>query len=96
MTIHGSKGSRVPGGAPPGARDQVYARRSAGVADAAAGRLSAALHEQGDHDAEEECLFFVGLSRARDYLSLTRAHKYTAAQNASASKFLSALPASRP
>jgi superfamily I DNA/RNA helicase/Zn-dependent peptidase ImmA (M78 family) len=40
-----------------------------------------------DHDAEEECLFFVGLSRARDFLSLSRADRYTS-QNASPSKFL--------
>ncbi|MBN9550806.1 MAG: ATP-dependent helicase, partial [Alphaproteobacteria bacterium] len=43
--------------------------------------------QPADHEAEEECLFFVGLSRARDYLSLSRAEKYTM-QNASASKFL--------
>jgi hypothetical protein len=50
------------------------------------------------HEADEECLFFVGLSRARDYLFLSRAERYTA-QNASASKFLSPIagvaPASR-
>src|SRR5436309_7988104 len=46
---------------------------------------------QAEHHAvEEECLFFVALSRARDYLSLSRAEKYTT-QNASASKFLAAL-----
>jgi DNA helicase-2/ATP-dependent DNA helicase PcrA len=43
-----------------------------------------------DHDAEEECLFFVGLSRARDFLSLSRAEQYTA-QRASPSRFLSAI-----
>ncbi len=43
--------------------------------------------QAGHHDAEEECLFFVGLSRARDFLSLTRAQRYTT-QNASASKFI--------
>ena len=29
-----------------------------------------------DHDEEEECLFFVGLSRARDVLCLSRARRY--------------------
>lgn len=50
----------------------------------------------GDHDAEEECLFFVALSRARDYLSLSRAERYTK-QNSSASKFLDiiSLPSDR-
>jgi DNA helicase-2/ATP-dependent DNA helicase PcrA len=43
-----------------------------------------------DHDAEEECLFFVGMSRARDYLSLSRADKYTK-QSASPSKFLASI-----
>jgi superfamily I DNA/RNA helicase len=43
-----------------------------------------------DHDAEEECLFFVGMSRARDHLSLSRAEKYTQ-QTVSASKFLAVI-----
>ncbi len=43
-----------------------------------------------DHNAEEECLFFVALSRARDYLSLSRAARYTR-QNANKSKFLAAI-----
>ena len=43
------------------------------------------------HDAEEECLFFVGLSRARDYLSLSRAERYTASQKSNPSKFLDSI-----
>lgn len=43
------------------------------------------------HDAEEECLFFVGLSRARDYLSLSRAERYTASRKSSPSKFLDSI-----
>jgi len=46
--------------------------------------------QPGEHEAEEECLFFVGLSRARDFLSLSRAERYTS-QTASASKFLGAI-----
>lgn len=42
------------------------------------------------HDAEEECLFFVGLSRARDFLALSRSQRYTT-QNAGASKFLTSI-----
>ncbi len=40
-----------------------------------------------DHDEEEECLFFVGLSRARDVLCLSRARRY-GAQNSNASDLL--------
>ncbi len=49
--------------------------------------LTRLVAKPNDHDDEEKSLFFVGLSRARDYLSLSRAEKYTAV-NASASKFL--------
>ncbi len=50
--------------------------------------LSHLVMQPSAHDAEEECLFFVGLSRARDYLSLSRAEKYTASRKSSPSKFL--------
>ena len=40
-----------------------------------------------DHDEEEECLFFVGLSRAKDVLCLSRASRY-GAQNSNASDLL--------
>ena len=40
-----------------------------------------------DHDEEEECLFFVGLSRAKDVLCLSRAIRY-GAQNSNASDLL--------
>ncbi|MCA1373571.1 MULTISPECIES: ATP-dependent helicase [unclassified Bradyrhizobium] len=33
-----------------------------------------------DHEEEEECLFYVALSRARDHLSLSRAERYTEKQ----------------
>lgn len=46
-----------------------------------------------DHEAEEECLFFVALSRARDFLSLSRAERYTST-NATASKFIPKIAAS--
>lgn len=48
----------------------------------------------GDHDEEEECLFFVGLSRARDYLHLSRAQRYGA--NRGPSGFLTKLTADLP
>ena len=44
-----------------------------------------------DRDAEEECLFFVAMSRARDVLSMTYAGKYTEKRNSNPSKFLGLL-----
>jgi CRISPR/Cas system-associated exonuclease Cas4 (RecB family) len=46
---------------------------------------------QEDHQAEEECLFFVAMSRARDILCISRAERYTPKRNASESKFLATL-----
>ena len=42
------------------------------------------------HETEEECLFFVAMSRARDYLHLSRSTKY-GESNSKESKFLTAL-----
>ena len=47
--------------------------------------------EKSEHQAEEECLFFVALSRARDVLSISRADRYTPNQNCGPSKFLADL-----
>ncbi|HMS42664.1 MAG TPA: ATP-dependent DNA helicase, partial [Pyrinomonadaceae bacterium] len=47
------------------------------------------------HEAEEECLFFVAMSRARDFLHLSRAGKY-GDSNSKESKFLTALAESLP
>ncbi|WP_028133520.1 ATP-dependent helicase [Bradyrhizobium japonicum] len=42
-----------------------------------------------DHEEEEECLFYVALSRARDHLSLSRAERYSEKQRSnSATPFL--------
>jgi DNA helicase II / ATP-dependent DNA helicase PcrA len=41
-----------------------------------------------EHDAEEECLFFVALSRARDVLSISHAERYTPKQKSGPSKYL--------
>jgi DNA helicase II / ATP-dependent DNA helicase PcrA len=42
------------------------------------------------HDSEEECLFFVAMSRARDFLHLSRASEY-GKSSSNESKFLTAL-----
>ncbi|WP_187273298.1 ATP-dependent helicase [Methylobacterium sp. WL19] len=47
--------------------------------------------QPGDHAAEEECLFFVALSRARDVLSVSSASTYTGRQSTNPSKFLKPL-----
>jgi DNA helicase-2/ATP-dependent DNA helicase PcrA len=93
MTIHGSKGLEflavhLPALATrymPSGRQPVRCPPPVGLPQLAM--------DGEDHDAEEECLFFVALSRARDHLSLSRAEKYTT-QNAGASKFVERLPRS--
>jgi DNA helicase-2/ATP-dependent DNA helicase PcrA len=44
-----------------------------------------------DHGEEEECLFFVALSRARDRLSLSRAQRYSEKQRCNASDALAVI-----
>lgn len=46
--------------------------------------------DENFHDSEEECLFFVAMSRARDFLHLSRASKY-GESTSNESKFLTAL-----
>jgi DNA helicase-2/ATP-dependent DNA helicase PcrA len=90
MTIHGSKGLEFRTVHLPALATR-YMPASRQAVRCPPPRSLAQLAVQPDgHDAEEECLFFVALSRARDYLSLSRAERYTS-QRASASKFLSCL-----
>jgi DNA helicase II / ATP-dependent DNA helicase PcrA len=51
--------------------------------------------EDQGHAEEEECLFFVGLSRARDVLVLSRAERY-GGQNSKASKLLQLIAGALP
>ena len=44
-----------------------------------------------DHAAEEECLFFVALSRARNVLTVSSAKRYTGKRTSNPSKFLGTL-----
>ncbi|HZT26576.1 MAG TPA: ATP-dependent DNA helicase [Pseudolabrys sp.] len=44
-----------------------------------------------DHEQEEECLFYVASSRARDHLSLSRAERYSESQGSKPSKVLLAI-----
>jgi superfamily I DNA/RNA helicase len=87
LTIHGSKGLEFPAVHLPALATRYMPAGRKGSRTPSLGKYPQLNMGKDDHDAEEECLFFVGLSRARDHLSLTRAQKYTS-QNASASKFL--------
>jgi superfamily I DNA/RNA helicase len=97
MTVHGSKGLEFKGVHLPGlATRYMPSTRQWARCPPPPGLARLGIQPE-DHDAEEECLFFVALSRARDHLCLSRAERYTT-QNASPSKFLnriSALPARR-
>ena len=87
MTIHGSKGLEFRAVHFPWLATMYMPNSWRGVRVSPPPSLAHLAMQPDGHDAEEECLFFVGLSRARDYLSLSRAEKYTT-RNASASRFL--------
>jgi DNA helicase-2/ATP-dependent DNA helicase PcrA len=88
MTIHGSKGLEFGAVHLPGlATTYMPANRQGNRCPPPPSLARLALQKE-DHDAEEECLFFVALSRARDYLCLSRADRYTANRNSSQSRFL--------
>lgn len=87
LTIHGSKGLEFKAVHLPALATRYMPTTRQGVRCPPPETLTQLLSLPGDHDAEEECLFFVALSRARDYLSLSRAERYTK-QNAGPSKFL--------
>jgi DNA helicase-2/ATP-dependent DNA helicase PcrA len=87
MTIHGSKGLEFRGVHLPALATRYMPTNRQWVRCQPPAALGKLTMRKEDHDAEEECLFFVGLSRARDHLCLTRAERYTQV-NASASKFL--------
>ena len=90
MTIHGSKGLEFRAVHLPGLATRYMPTNRQGTRCPPPPSLAQLATGPADHDAEEECLFFVALSRARDYLSITRAERYTA-QHAGRSKFLVAI-----
>lgn len=90
LTIHGSKGLEFGAVHIPALATRYLPSTRQGVHCPPPASLRQLAMQPGDHEAEEECLFFVGLSRARDFLSITRAEQYTA-QKASPSKFLDAI-----
>lgn len=85
LTVHASKGLEFQAVYLPFlSRGLFPARRQAQPCPPPEGMIVSA---SDDHDEEEECLFFVGLSRARDFLCLSRARRY-GAQNSHASDLL--------
>ncbi len=90
MTIHGSKGLEFQAVHVPALATRYMPTTRQWVRCPPPPALPQLVSQPQDHDDEEAGLFFVALSRARDYLSLSRAEKYTTIK-ASASKFLQAI-----
>jgi len=90
LTVHGSKGLEFGAVHFPALATRYMPSTRQGIRCPAPPTLPQLAMQPSDHEAEEEAIFFVGLSRARDYLSLTRAERYTA-QNATPSKFLDSI-----
>ena len=85
LTVHASKGLEFQAVyLPTLGRGHFPARRQAQRCPPPEGMI---LSNHDDHDEEEECLFFVGLSRAKDVLCLSRAVRY-GARNSNASDLL--------
>jgi superfamily I DNA/RNA helicase/Zn-dependent peptidase ImmA (M78 family) len=99
MTVHGSKGLEFEAVHLPGLTVQSFpANRQgqrcpppAGMVEGAEG-MSVADEAKLAHENEEQCLFFVALSRARTYLRLYLARKQPGGGNRSPSPFLEWLP----
>jgi ATP-dependent DNA helicase UvrD/PcrA len=95
MTIHGSKGLEFPVVHLPALATPYMPSNWRGVQLLPPASLTRLAMDRDDHEAEEQCLFFVALSRARDHLSLSRAEKYTT-RNAKMSKFLTSIEGAVP
>lgn len=95
MTVHASKGLEFRVVHLPALGSGIFPKSRQGQrCPAPDGMLPATAAD--DHDEEEECLFFVALSRARDHLSLSRAARYSDKQNSNASKALMAIATHLP
>lgn len=75
LTVHASKGLEFAAVYIPYlGKGKFPASKKTSVCPPPSGMLSAI--EAESHDEEEECLFFVAVSRARDHLSLSRSRRY--------------------
>ncbi len=88
LTVHSAKGLEFPAVFLPylGA-GKIPSNRKGQICPNPDGMITG---ETDFHESEEECLFFVAMSRARDYLHLSRAEKYGETVSKE-SKFLTAL-----
>jgi len=99
MTVHGSKGLEFEAVHVPGMTVSSFPSSNrgsrcpppVGMIDGAEG-LSVSEAAKRAHDHEEECLFFVALSRARTFLRLHLARRQANGNNRSASPYLAWLP----
>jgi hypothetical protein len=87
MTVHGSKGLEFKVVHLPMLGAGMFPLRWQGERCPAPDGLLPTSAED-DHEEEEECLFYVALSRARDHLSLSRAERYSEKQGSNPSKSL--------
>ncbi len=95
MTVHASKGLEFKVVHLPTLGAGIFpARRRGQRCPAPDGLMST--DPAADHEEEEECLFYVALSRARDQLSLSRAERYNASQRSNPSKALKAIAGRLP
>jgi DNA helicase-2/ATP-dependent DNA helicase PcrA len=95
MTIHGSKGLEFPVVHLPALATPYMPSNWRGVQLPPPASLAHLAMDRDHHEAEEQCLFFVALSRAKDHLSLSRAEKYTT-RSAKMSKFLTCIEGAVP
>jgi superfamily I DNA/RNA helicase len=100
MTVHGSKGLEFEAVHVPGLTAASFPSSNrgqrcpppVGMIDGAEG-LSVSEEAKRAHDHEEECLFFVAVSRARTHLVLHLARRQPNGKNRSPSAFVSWIPA---
>lgn len=91
MTIHGSKGLEFRGvHLPVIATGYMPGARGGGRIEPPPSLMRLVMQPDA-RDAEEECLFFVAMSRARDVLSISHAQKYTEKRTCKPSTFLGSL-----
>lgn len=87
LTVHGSKGLEFRAVHLPALATKYLPVNRQGTRCPPPRSLSHLTVGPDGHKAEEQCLFFVAISRARDHLSISRAERYTT-QKASESTFL--------
>jgi CRISPR/Cas system-associated exonuclease Cas4 (RecB family) len=94
LTIHASKGLEFAAVYLPGLNRGTFpANRQWQPCPPPVGMLTR--NELDEHDEEEECLFFVALSRARDFLCLSNTRRY-GVRSSSLSEFLSLVESCLP